>query len=259
MNNILISGILSDGYGINPKKIWKLKIGEYHLKNGKKIKGIYIKTIISYMLSYTGGGKNECFPSIKTIANDLEISKDIIINAINATVEMGLITKVEMYPNDPMKHNNKYILTFLNSTESSHDVLLDRITTSAETTYDVVRIEQNNNIINNNKNSNTNVELKEILDLWNQQNIIKHEYKTVKTHFTTSLLSTLKQAPEQLRKAIINYGKIINSEGYYYTYRSTLWDFIKRKHYEKFDDDICFINFADKKNKPKEKEKDCWI
>ena len=33
MSEIILSGIFSEGYGINPKKIWKLKIGEYPLKS----------------------------------------------------------------------------------------------------------------------------------------------------------------------------------------------------------------------------------
>ena len=152
-NKIELSGIFSDGYGVNPKKLWKMKLGTINLENKKKVKGIYVKAVLSYMLSYTGGGKNECFPSIRTIAEDLEISADIVVNAINGAVQLKMIDKKQMFPNDPLKHNNKYILNFLNKLPNI-DVRQSRITCADGTNFEVVTVEQNNNIYNNNSINN---------------------------------------------------------------------------------------------------------
>jgi hypothetical protein len=127
----------------------KMKLNK---KIGKKI-GKNIKLVLAYMLSYTGAG-NECFPSIQTIANDLEVSTDLVIESIKISNELGLIDKKKMYPNDPLKHNNKYILKFLTSEKSNYDIRENRITCSDGSNFVVATVEQNNNSINNNNINN---------------------------------------------------------------------------------------------------------
>lgn len=99
-NRIELSGIFADGYGIVPKKLMTLDIN----KN--------TKLVLAYMLTFTGGG-SECFPSVMKMSKDLKLSKPTLINAITDAVNQGLIRKEKLFPNDPLKHNNKYIIQFL--------------------------------------------------------------------------------------------------------------------------------------------------
>lgn len=152
-NKIEFGGIFSEGYGIIPKKLMKMKFDD---KVGKQ-KGKNIKLVLSYMLSFTGAGKFDCFPSIESISNDLEISKPTVIEAINNAVNLGLISKEQMFPNDPLKHNNKYILKFMDiggvNTVSKESLL----TCENGLTFKVNTFEQNNNNINNNTNNNNSL------------------------------------------------------------------------------------------------------
>lgn len=101
-NSLQMNGIFRDGYGLNPKRLWKMKIID-----------IYCKAVASYMLSYTGGGTYQCFPKIQTIADDLDISKTTVIKSLNKLYELKFIHKTKLFPNNPMIHANKYILDFM--------------------------------------------------------------------------------------------------------------------------------------------------
>lgn len=147
-NSIELGGIFSEGYGVIPKKLMRLKLND---KIGKQ-KGKNVKLVLAYMLSYTGSG-NQCFPAIRTIAEDLEISTDTVVDAIKNACKLGLISKSQMYPSDPLKHNHKYILEFLTS-DSNIDVRESRITCDDGSNYVVQTFEQNNNSINNNSINN---------------------------------------------------------------------------------------------------------
>jgi len=133
-NKIELSGIFSEGYGIIPKKLMR-----------SKDIGLYEKAITAYMLSYTGGG-NECFPSYKRIAEDLNISEPTIAKSIKRLVEKGYIRKEKLYPEDRLKHNNKYILAFMDTP------ILNEVKSHA--TPDLAphstTLSSNNNTINNN-------------------------------------------------------------------------------------------------------------
>lgn len=159
-NNISLGGIFSEGYGINPKKLWRMRLDE---KCGKG-RGKYIKMVISYLLSYTGGGTRECWPSIDTISTDLECSRDIVIEALQNAESLKMIAKERMFPNDPLRKNNKYTLKILDSIEVDCVDLRGskcRLSTSDGTTYEVASFDCNNNNNNNNKfnNNNNNKEL----------------------------------------------------------------------------------------------------
>lgn len=145
-NKIELAGIFSQGYGIIPKKLMTEKID----KN--------IKLVLAYMLSFTGGGF-ECFPSIKKICDDLGISKPTIIKAIKQAEEIGYITKSELYPNNPLKHNNKYTLNFMSP--EGKTILPSRSNDfTSDGKEDLPRrlnhLTSNNNSINNNSINNNN-------------------------------------------------------------------------------------------------------
>lgn len=96
---------LSEGYGIIPKKFMKMK--------GVSI---YAKAIMSYFLSFTGAGKIECWPTIETISNDLEIAQSTVKKSIQELINFNLIEKTKLYPGQ-LKTNNKYRLTILESVD----------------------------------------------------------------------------------------------------------------------------------------------
>jgi hypothetical protein len=140
-NKIELSGIFAEGYGIVPKKLMKANID----KN--------IKLIFAYMLSYTGAG-NTCFPSIRTISKDLQMSSATITKYIKQACEMGYIEKSKLYPKNPLNHANKYKLLFLDVLPAKTTCINEQNTdvlTSNTTMYQPV-IQNNNNINNNNNN-----------------------------------------------------------------------------------------------------------
>ncbi|MCP4336513.1 MAG: hypothetical protein GY679_01520 [Mycoplasma sp.] len=117
-SGIEITGIFENGYGQIPKKLICFKFGNIKLKrkarSGEnkeiKIKGINIKIILCYMFSFLGGGKKTCFPTIQRISEDLEISKELIVNTIHFLVDIGVVKKEKLYPDNKLNHNNKYII-----------------------------------------------------------------------------------------------------------------------------------------------------
>src|SRR5271157_5553417 len=111
-NKIELSGIFSNGYGIVPKRMMQ-----------NKNLNVYDKCILAYMLSFTGGG-NSCFPSYKKIAEDLCISEPTISKSLKNIISLGYIKKEKLYPDNKLKHNNKYILIFLNEVPLLNDVKL---------------------------------------------------------------------------------------------------------------------------------------
>jgi len=151
-NSIELSGIFSDGYGINPKKLWKMQLDD-HCGHGR---GKYVKMVLSYLLSYTGAGNKEAWPAIQTIAEDLECGKDLVIEALQNSEKLKMIRKIRMFPNDPMKKNNKYILDFLDVDNSDLRVRQERLSTSDGATFEVATIDTNNNTINSKRNNNNN-------------------------------------------------------------------------------------------------------
>ncbi|MDD4689046.1 MAG: helix-turn-helix domain-containing protein [Eubacteriales bacterium] len=134
-NKIELYGIFSCGYGIIPKKLMQ-----------DKQLNVYDKCILAYMLSFTGGG-NVCFPSYKKIAEDLQISEPTISKSLKKLSMNGFIKIEKLYPEDKLKHNNKYILSFLNEVPILNDI---KSHPSLNKVSPLVELSSNNNIINNN-------------------------------------------------------------------------------------------------------------
>ena len=79
-----------------------------------RLKGLSLqaKGIYSLLASYTGS-KDFCFPSVKTIGQDVNLSKPMIIKYIKELETIGLIKISKLYPKDPLKNHNKYEIMFL--------------------------------------------------------------------------------------------------------------------------------------------------
>ena len=66
-----------------------------------------------------------------------------------------------------------------------------------------------------------------VFEHWNAQNIIKH--RTLNDKIKRSISSALKSyTEEELIQAITNYAQIVNGKKYYFNYKWTLGDFLKR-------------------------------
>ncbi len=140
-NKIELSGIFSEGYGIIPKKLMR----------SNKL-DIYEKAILAYMLSFTGGG-NECFPSYEKMADELGISKSTLSIKLKHIINNGFIKKEKLYPNNPLKHNNKYVMQFFDSpvAELSTVRQAKQRSTTGGLSLSGSRTSNNNSINNNNK------------------------------------------------------------------------------------------------------------
>lgn len=227
-NKIELSGIFSEGYGIIPKKLMR-----------SKDIGVYEKVITAYMLSYTGGG-NECFPSYKRIADDLNISEPTIAKSIKRLVEKGYIRKEKLYPEDRLKHNNKYILSFVDTP------ILNEVKSHA--TPDLAprhaTFSSNNNSINNNI-------LTQVLEKWNAKSgLMHHSFDTANRKFQKKHYNEINDyGIEATLAAIENYAEVLSSDKYYWSHRYSLWDFVARALDKFIADAKPRENFL-KKNKP---------
>lgn len=174
----MLDGILSEGYGISPKAL---------LRN-KNISA-YAKLVCCYFLSYTGAGKNVCWPTIKTISEDLIISESTVNRSIKELINVGYIEKNKLYKDNPLKTNNIYRLIILENEKDvkdyfNSDTSQKNIDISGRQ-VDTSEAVTNNNIYNNNiinKESVDKIDSKYIIDnkeaIYNkhkQEELIKYE------------------------------------------------------------------------------------
>lgn len=66
-------------------------------------------TVYMYLSNRTNKNR-ECFPSVKTIANDLNVSKSTVFRALNDLECSGLITRKERYRASGGRSSSLYIL-----------------------------------------------------------------------------------------------------------------------------------------------------
>lgn len=85
-----------------------------------------------------------------------------------------------------------------------------------------------------------------ILDCWNKAGIVERCNMTAKAE-EKLYLALQDYTIEEIKKAIINYGKIVNSPKYFFKYKWTLEEFLMRG-IAKFVNDECFKNFLSNKN-----------
>ncbi len=87
--------------------------------------------------------------------------------------------------------------------------------------------------------------LSNIYTLWNKQKIITHKKLTeeIKGSINTALKN---YSEEDISRAIKNYGLIVNSDEYYWTYSWTLKDFLKRGIEKFLDLEVAKKNYREK-------------
>jgi hypothetical protein len=129
------------GYGIIPRSLMR--------DSGLSV---YEKVVLAYMLSFTGAGNSVCFPSQKTMREEIPLGRTTLINTIKSLCEKGLLSKSKLYPKNSMKQNNKYELLLM----SYFRGLTEGIPKVRQTdSVDVSRQTRINNSININSINNT--------------------------------------------------------------------------------------------------------
>lgn len=96
----MITGKLKDGYGIIQRDIMTMDINPYS------------KNVYCLLVSYTGK-ENTCFPSLKTIAENLNISKTTVIKSIKELIKYNLILVTKSKSVQANYDNNIYEPLFI--------------------------------------------------------------------------------------------------------------------------------------------------
>src|SRR5699024_597082 len=137
-DSLKTNGIMSEGYGIIPKKVMK-----------DKELSIESKAIYAFMASYSGAGKTS-FPSVNLITDMLGISRQRFNKHRQQLEDKGYITVKRKRKSDGSLGSNIYTLE---ETPWLQKPTLDRLTMDKPTLDNVTT---NNNTINNNTiNNNT--------------------------------------------------------------------------------------------------------
>jgi DNA-binding Lrp family transcriptional regulator len=152
------------------------------------------------MLSFSGGG-NVCFPSYKKIAEDLNISEPTIAKSLKKLNELKYIKTEKLYPNDKLKHNNKYTLSFLTEATILNDI---KSHAKPAKVSRLAKLSSNNNILNNNilnnnisNNNIINIEKQPIL---NNDSIIAHAENVNKSIVKNWLQNGFEKLSEEINK-----------------------------------------------------------
>jgi hypothetical protein len=230
--NIELTGILSEGYGIVPKKIMKANIS------------IGAKALLCYMLTYTGGGKAECFPSVETICKHLNSSKPTIVKLIKELVDSELIEKTRLYPNDPLRRNNKYVIKIFNneskksepSEGKEFELSREELFTYNNTTLNKTRKSNNkDNFSASTDQKDETVQnkreekIRRLLDIWNGEKIYIHDFEVAVRYMKKKHIDLVEvYGIEEFKAAVKNYAEIISDDDYWFTHKWAMWDFIMR-------------------------------
>lgn len=69
------------------------------------------RAVAVYMyLSNRAGRKKKCFPSVKTISEDLSVSKSTVFRSLNDLEKAGLIERRERYRTSGGRSSNLYLI-----------------------------------------------------------------------------------------------------------------------------------------------------
>jgi len=154
------------------------------------------------------------------IKDDTTLSKFQQSKAIEKLVKLGLIEyDVRGLPATryfKITENNN-IIKLLSTKKDVDNKKSRKWTTGSQ----IIRQLDGEKLDSNNTNYNTNYNTK-IFTHWLNQNIYKHKKNT----FESQILK--KYSLEEILTAITNYGIIVNGEEYYWSYKWTLGDFLKR-------------------------------
>lgn len=135
-NKLNVKGVMSEGYGIIPKKVMK-----------DEDLTIDAKAIYAFMASFAGAG-NTSFPSVKFITDKLGISRQRFNKHRKLLEDKGYITIKKERKSDGSWESNVYTLETLPRLQNP---TLDNLTLDNPTSGNVTT---NNNTINNNTNNN---------------------------------------------------------------------------------------------------------
>lgn len=136
-DRLQLDGVLSEGYGIIPRKVMKVK----GISLGAK--GLY-----SYFCSCAGQYR-ECFPSRETICEDLDISRDSFSKYLGELKKKKYLIVEQVKENGRFLHN-VYHLPF---NDSSCPKISDAEKTVSEITVSENSVPTNNNTILTNNNT----------------------------------------------------------------------------------------------------------
>ena len=146
-DKIKLQGIMSEGYGIIPKKVMK-----------DEDLTIDAKAIYAFMASFAGAG-NTSFPSVKFITDKLGISRQRFNKHRKLLEDKGYITIKKERKSDGSWESNVYTLETLPRLQNP---TLDNLTLDNPTSGNVTTNNNtiNNNTINNNTKSTSRSKLK---------------------------------------------------------------------------------------------------
>ena len=167
---------------------------------------IYSKCVGAYFLSYTGAGKNQCWPSIKKICEDLKISNKTAVKALKELETEGIIIRQKI-KKKMFNHNiyticigefstNNVLDTQLKENKSVPDTQLESVPDTHLTDLKVYDVHTNINI--------------------NTSNIKKGNINTRDGRFQKP---TLSEVDEYIRNNHLN----VNHEIFYDYYESNGW------------------------------------
>ena len=146
-NKLNVKGVMSEGYGIIPKKVMK-----------DEDLTIDAKAIYAFMASFAGAG-NTSFPSVKFITDKLGISRQRFNKHRKLLEDKGYITIKKERKSDGSWESNVYTLETLPRLQNP---TLDNLTLDNPTSGNVTTNNNtfNNNTINNNTKSTSRSKLK---------------------------------------------------------------------------------------------------
>lgn len=146
-NKLNVKGVMSEGYGIIPKKVMK-----------DKDLTIDAKAIYAFMASFAGAG-NTSFPSVNLITDMLGISRQRFNKHRKLLEDKGYITIKKERKSDGSWESNVYTLETLPRLQNP---TLDNLTLDNPTSGNVTTNNNtiNNNTINNNTKSTSRSKLK---------------------------------------------------------------------------------------------------
>src|SRR5699024_2248891 len=151
-NKLNVKGVMSEGYGIIPKKVMK-----------DKDLSIDAKAIYAFMASFAGAG-NTSFPSVNLITDMLGISRQRFNKHRKLLEDKGYITIKKNRTPEGSWGNNVYTLETLPRLQNltSDNLTSDNLTSDNPTSGNVTTNNNtfNNNTINNNTKSTSRSKLK---------------------------------------------------------------------------------------------------
>ena len=189
------SNILSEGYGIVPKKVMR-----------DEILTIEAKAIFAFICSFAGKG-NTAFPSITHITSKLGISEHRFYKHRKILIEKGYLSIEKIRNESGSYQKNNYIINYEVPHEQNPHVDSPRVDYPRTGNVGTNNNSTNNNIINNNKENKGNALFESWWDLYNKK---KSRPKAL-TAFTRAIK---KYDYETLEQGTIEYLRSIDDRQY---------------------------------------------